>query len=237
MIWEELAANVARELEEHPQDFLRQKTISKTTHPNMRPLSLNYWKELVRKDYFLKEIFFYAWDGSFGEPYEFEFFPRISPQSIQHAYYINMMYERMGIWLEDVKSIVEIGGGYGNFARIARNMGFRDSYKIVDLPEIHVLQKHYLDNTSPGHGVEFISVDRIEPAELLMATFSVSEMPMELREKLETHYPKFQYLFFGSTDSFDGTDNVRYFKELAKRIGGECFKDAHRNAWFLLCKR
>jgi hypothetical protein len=80
-------------------------------------------------------------------------------------------------------------------------------------------------------------MEEIGPADLLVATFSVSEMPLELRDWLEPKYAGFRWLFFGATHRFAGMDNVEYFTGLHQRLGGKFFKDKHRNAWFLLCAR
>ena len=237
MIWNKLATRIDEELAGHPRTFLRQYTISKTMHPDMRPLSLAYWTELQRKRYWQTQIFPAAIDSRVGHPFEFALDPRISPQSIQHGYYIQMLHDYLDLRIEEVGDIVEIGGGYGNFARIARAMGHRGRYQIVDLPEVRRLQQYFLQHAAPGHGVEFITAEEVGPADLLIATFSVSEMPMPLRDLLETKYRHCRSLFFGATQTFEGIDNVDYFTGLAGRIGGHCFKDQHRSAWFTVCRR
>jgi hypothetical protein len=148
-----------------------------------------------------------------------------------------MMAERLGARIDEMGDIVELGGGYGNFARIARALGHKGRYQIVDLPPIHRMQKAYLDATSPGHGVEFISGEDVAGGDLLLATFSVSEMPMRLRNYYETKYPAFRKLFFGTTTTFDGIDNVPYFQGLSDRLGARFFKDKYRSAWFMTCAR
>jgi hypothetical protein len=124
----------------------------------------------------------------------------------------------------------------GTLPRIARALGHKGRYQIVDLPPIHRMQKAYLDATSPGHGVEFISGEDVEGGDLLLATFSVSEMPMPLRNYYETKYPAFRKLFF-TTRGFYDMENVPYFQGLSDRLGARFFKDKHRSAWFVTCAR
>lgn len=201
-------------------------------HHSSRELSVKYWDELIRDDYFLKFLWA-AVDGPVGKPRSFPGFPPISPQSIQHAYCMALM-EREGIDLQ-TSDVVEIGGGYGNFARILKKRGHAGRYRIVDLPAIHKIQKHYLDQTVPGHGVEFIGLDDIAPANVLIGTFSVSEMPMDERNFLEYRYDEYNAVFLATNESFCGFQNIPYFEALAKRMGAKFWKDKHRNAWFL-CK-
>ena len=44
-------------------------------------------------------------------------------------------------------TILEIGGGYGNFCRLLMKRGFAGSYVIYDLPEFLQLQEWYLGRT------------------------------------------------------------------------------------------
>jgi len=239
MTWPELVGHIERELAASPADFLREKWISKTMHPSSRPLSHKYVKALRPSKYWRRTLYPAGCDPEFGQPFRFELDQRISPQSLQHTFYLNLLHERFGLEMPSVGHIVEIGGGYGNLARIIRGLGHTGRYQIADLPEVHALQRHYLDHVSPGHGIEFISTDEIEGGDLLIATFSVSEMPMELRDQLEQKYARFRWLLFGTTRDFPalGVDNVSYFQGLSDRIGGEFFKDPHRSAWFVMCRR
>lgn len=234
MIWDDFARAIDRELKEHPQDFLRQRVIAKTMHPNTRGVSTEYWKELVRSDYFVQTLLPAALDGPVGEPLEFDLFPKLSPQSIQHAYYLNLLCRRR---IPIDGHILDLGGGYGNFARIVKRLGHKGRYQIMDLPALHRLQRTYLDQTVPGHGVEFIGPEDVGPADLVIGTFSLSEMPMDLRDELEPRYSQSRAMFFTATRDFEGVDNVDYFDKLSRRLNAEFFKDAHRNAWFLICKR
>lgn len=239
LTWPQIVEKIDRELDSAPSAFLQKHWISKTMHPSSRPLSELYAKALGKCPYWDKKLYLAACDPPFGEPYRYEADPAISPQSLQHGFYLNMLHEHWGLDASELGDIVEIGGGYGNMARIIRQLGHRGRYQIADLPEIHRLQRHYLDHVLPGHGVEFISNDQIDGGDFLMATFSVSEMPLAERKALEPKYAKFRRLMFATTFDFKALKvyNVDYFEGLAKRLGGKFFKDPHRSAWFVLCER
>lgn len=82
------------------------------------------------------------------------------------------------------KSIVEIGAGYGDMCDVIHKMGFTGKYTIYDFPEVQRVQKYYLENNNIKD-VNYISEpDQLETADLIIGTWSISEIPMELREKI-----------------------------------------------------
>src|SRR3984957_18508138 len=90
------------------------------------------WKRLSRK-------------AQYGKPHAFSLDEGTSPVGLQHAYHL-MCYEQMtgARFLDGVQTIVEVGGGYGNFARMLREDGFRGTHVIIDLPQTREFQKLYL---------------------------------------------------------------------------------------------
>lgn len=248
--WDSLLSAVVRELNHEPMTFLRQPAISRTVHPNQQDLAHRYLSELRADQFFQRHILPRLHDVPMGDPWLCEFFPFASPITIQHAYYLNLMREHFGFFLPDnvVSHVVEVGGGYGNFCRIAKSFGFRGRYIILDLPEMQRMQRHYLSHVFSEEQVsdflEFGSIDtptflpKAGPS-LLMATFSLSEMPLDTRRQLEAYFRNFDYLFFAYNAAFDGVDNVLYFSTLADNLGVDYhvdqFADPHRRAWFLLC--
>jgi hypothetical protein len=80
---------------------------------------------------------------------------------------------------EPVSTIVEIGGGYGNWFLLNRNMPFT-SWKTIDLPHVGELQKWYLsqtdvDTTRWSCVSAFDYPDVVEPIDLVLGTHSLSE--------------------------------------------------------------
>ena len=97
----------------------------------------------------------------------------------------------------DVSMITEVGGGYGNFCRLVHQFGYSGSYNIIDMPEMCGIQKCFLTKALPYNVVskiDFLSVNDIEKnhemnyPSLLIATFSVSEMPIETRKKVRVFH-------------------------------------------------
>lgn len=250
-LWDSLATDIVEEFRGAPTSFLRKPIISRTVHPNESELARRYFDEMRAKPFFRERILPRLHDVPFGDPYLCSFFPFASPMSMQHAYYLVMMQERLGVFPPDgdVAHILEIGGGYGNFCRIAKNFGYRGEYVIADLPEMHGIQQHYLGRVLNGHprseGIAFQQLDKDDfcPGDrpsLLMATFSLSEMPVPTRKIVEEYFKWFDYLFIAYNRGFDGVDNNAYFRDLDSRLSDsfdvQHFKDPHRSAWFLICR-
>jgi radical SAM protein with 4Fe4S-binding SPASM domain len=124
-----------------------------------------------------------------------------SPVVFQHAYNV-MRYEAAAgeRFLDGVEVVVEVGGGYGNFARMLREDGFAGPHVILDLPHIREFQRAFLllcgikvtTDVELVDGVALL-IEKDIPALLeavkgkrvaFVATWSLSETPLELRAKL-----------------------------------------------------
>lgn len=144
--------------------------------------------------------------------------PEIYPGSgssanvIHQAFHLLTWEEHTQKRVTDLKSIVEIGAGYGAMCRLIHRLGFQGEYYIYDLPEVALLQDFYLSQTL----VKEPKIIRLEnklprTPELVMGMWSFSEMPSDLRNSL-TQDAVPQYWFFGYQYSFDGVDNRVYFR-------------------------
>lgn len=122
----------------------------------------------------------------------------VSGNTIHHAFHI-MYYEHVtGQSLSDSQTVVEFGGGYGNFCRLMRMMNGSSTYVIVDLPEMSALQFSYL-RSIPGltvtyagtevtsEAVNLVPLDSIEvlerlKADLFISTWALSESTKEAQD-------------------------------------------------------
>lgn len=80
---------------------------------------------------------------------------------------------------EPVSTIVEIGGGYGNWFLLNRDIPFT-SWKTIDLPHVGELQKWYLAQTDVDTSrwsciSAYTYPDFVEPIDLVIGTHSLSE--------------------------------------------------------------
>lgn len=247
-LWEGMLKQIVKEYQSFPASFLRQPTISKTTHPNVQDLAVLYYNDLMQGLFFKERILPGLKDGLVGQPFQFKLLPECSPLTIQHAYHLNLVHEHLGVFIPSSKisRVVEIGGGYGNLCRLIKQFGYAGTYTIVDFPEMLQLQQHYLKQHAVSQ-VEFVTLEESSlflpssEVSILIATFSVNEMPMESRKILEDQYNQYDYLFFAYNTAFDGINNIEYFNQLRSNLDPlfetQCIKDKYKNSWFMLCKK
>jgi len=128
------------------------------------------------------------------------------------AYHLHRFQETTGKQIADMEIIVEIGGGYGAMALVARRLGFKGKYIIYDLPEFSLLQQWYLSQVGI-EGVDFVTElpKKSILVDLLIGVYSLSEMPIELRNNIISKWVPYNYLFLYSQNWVD-YDNKEYFQ-------------------------
>jgi len=139
----------------------------------------------------------------------------ISPNLVHQAYHLLQLEEMFlskRIRISDLRTIVEIGGGYGAMALAARRMGFSGEYCIYDLPEFSLLQEYYLSNVSPFGNALFVTDATRLPynCDLLIGMWSLGEMPIEQRERI-VGAVKFNNALFAYMPDFAGANNLEWF--------------------------
>jgi hypothetical protein len=135
-----------------------------------------------------------------GNPHKFEYdFGKCSPTSLRYIYHAILI-------LEEIKSekninIVEVGGGYGGLCLILERLSKFydlkiDKYLIVDLPDVLMLQKKYLDRFELNFEVEFHSAELfgstiVENNLYLVSNYCLGEIGEELVSQYHTKlFPK-----------------------------------------------
>jgi hypothetical protein len=128
--------------------------------------------------------------------------------------------------LENLDQIIEFGGGYGSMCRIALSnlrLGQGVRWDIVDLPIMLALQKMYLNDSllsDQVNQVQFHSdlneIESINANSLFIATWSLSETPLELRASIEDEVKKCRYIFIAFQEFYGSISNLTYFQELWK---------------------
>jgi len=159
-------------------------------------------------------------ESKVGNPKQYYLDMSTSGNLIHHAYSISHLLNNCDI--RDFDKVIELGGGYGSMCRLFRNMNYFRKYIIYDLPELCALQKFYLssvdtkytDNTIFSSDLNKLNDDNISA--LFIATWSFSEMPIELREQLLNHMI-FDYCIIAFQEEFDGIDNIDYFDKFMKK--------------------
>lgn len=254
--WATFTGQISAALRMHGGDqFLRLPPIARTLHSRQRSAAPRYLARLLSSPRFTPAMHLALTESPIGKPLVHPHYPLSSPLLVQHAYHLVQLLEHTDFELAQARRIVEFGGGYGSFYRLLRNLGYRERYLICDLPVMCALQRFYLRNlfpTEPGAGppsnLQWLSGDASASLEremsqelspsLFVATWSLSETPLEVRARIAPLLSKFDYVLFAYQRAFGTYDNVGYFGQLKDSLPqfrwytAEC--QAFRNNFYLI---
>ena len=164
-------------------------------------------------------------DVPIGRPNSYAGFPESSEILIQTVHHVLQLEALSGRRVNDCDVIVEFGGGFGGLCRVIHALGFRGRYLLYDLPPFALLQRYYLS----GAGIlrdgeqrvratsEFAELDdfvgHIQPGEraAFWATWSLSEAPVALRERVKPLVERIGHYCIGYQGEYGEVDNVDYF--------------------------
>lgn len=111
-----------------------------------------------------------------------------------------------------INSVVELGAGIGDMADVFRKLGFAGSYTIFDFPELLEIQKWYHQNINSElhrNNKYTADVNELSSADLVIATWSLTEMPLELRDNVVSKLidtPRWLIAFSNSIFGIDNND-------------------------------
>ncbi len=227
-------------LREDPREFLRWHVISSTMfakHASYVEAELNFlksqpdwrnrWSKLIK-------------ESPVGHPTPYWRYPRSSGNLIHHAYHLAKFEEKTGIKADTFDSVFEFGGGYGSMCRLFYNAGFSGRYVIFDLPAFSALQEFFLKSAGiKGCSVEQLKkeilrcncvsdIDQLREIvrndfntdnSLFVATWSISEAPVSLRDMILPLTSSFKAFLIAYQHRFQEIDNANYFRN---------WQDTHR---------
>jgi len=263
---EQWSDNVARfttlVLESDPREFLRWDVIRRAmtvvdapyVTPELKHLrNTPEWK--TRWQSALREV-------SMGHPIPHWQYPESSGTLIHHAYHWATFEEMVKMPLDKVKCIFEFGGGYGGMCRLFHNLGYRQRYIMFDLPAFSALQQFFLkaidlpvasaatfgdaENSilcaSQLEQLEDVVAEHVESeSALFVATWSLSESPLELRAKVLPLISSFNGFLVAYQNQFANIDNVDFFSTWStdhQDVEWHDWQNKHiRNSRYLMGKR
>jgi hypothetical protein len=253
--WARFSAEISSALErEGVDEFLRLPPIAKTVHSRQRSIARKYLAYLFGSQRFTPTLQKALTESPVGKPLVNPYYPFSSPLLVQHGYHLVRLLEATDFDLARLRLVVDFGAGYGSFFRLLRNLGYRDRYLICDLPVMCALQRFYLRNvfpTEPGGqppaNVQWASRDLQEAIRgevsqhnpsLFIATWSLSESPLEVRAQIAPVLGGFSYVVLAYQRAFGSYDNVEYFTALERQLPqfkwlhAEC--PVYRNNFYLI---
>ena len=259
--WARLAEAIAAALRAGGADrFLRLAPIAKTVHPRIRSHCADYLRYVLASNRCSPEFQRALTESPVGQPLVNPYYPLSSPLLVQHGYHVIRLLEATELDLSALRIVVDFGGGYGSFFRLLRNLGYRERYLIWDIPVMCALQRFYLRNLfpegtsrEPPGNLEWLvsgaseapqtvgALTAAQGASLFVATWSLSETPLAVREAITPALEGFSHVLCAYQRTFGGIDNTAYFAELAGRlpqfrwVHAEC--PVYRNNFYLIGAR
>ena len=91
-----------------------------------------------------KELFKFLQEDYVGIPTLINSLYLTSPNGIHHLYHLVKFQEKTKTNFDEMNTIIEWGGGYGNMAKLLKRMVPKVTYIIIDLPLMSCLQWIYL---------------------------------------------------------------------------------------------
>jgi hypothetical protein len=196
-----------------PEEFLQNRKIKHTMHPNNRAWARMFYDKIQSKD-LLESVK----DPDFGKPNRT--YKEYSLTTLQQMFYFERLEEYFDY--NKIECIVDVGAGYGNFYRLVKQLGYNKEYRMIDFPELLELQEHYINNTIDQQNLNYLELteSNITPPSnsLLYATFSISEMNKADRSILEKVYNKYTYIFITYNRNFNSISNTDYFSNLKEQL-------------------
>lgn len=211
--WQNFLGKIETEFGDGSKNWLRKPTIKKTVHPNNG--GKNIHKTVKEHEYFSL-----AADPNIGGPDKR--FGTHSKTAVQSVYHITKLQKHFNINPNQLETVTDIGAGYGHMCYTFRQCGFVGEYNLIDFEIMHKMQSYFLNNT--GFVGTFRSLDQLNKIEkkqnsLLFGSYSINEMPLSSRKKIEPFYSDYKYIMIVyKNNSAFGVDNVKYFNDLLENL-------------------
>jgi len=209
-------------------NFLRESFIQKVFFVHNRL----YIFFLLIKIFLNKKKFKYLLkEDHIGDPVRYFLYPQSSGNRIREVFHLMELEKFIQMPLKNINEVFEFGGGYGNMARIFKKINNRVTYTIFDTKEVNLIQYYYLNmlnlktnwNLVKKKQINIINrTDKINTGtlknKLFIANWSLSETPIDIRDKIIKKFSKFNFFLISFQNSFENLDNYYYFTQLAKAL-------------------
>ena len=113
-------------------------------------------------------------------------------------------------YLKSLKRIVEIGAGAGEMADVCRQLGFEGEYVVFDFKEMTNIQQWFHEQRGVKNTKYVHDVSDLEPADLCIATWSLTEMPIDYRESVMQKLGDTREWLVTYTDGIFGMPNEQW---------------------------
>ena len=179
-------------------------------------------------------------ENDVGDPVRYFLYPKSSGNRIRQVYHLKNYFDYSKINLFEKKYILEIGGGYGCMAQIFKKINKNCTYVIFDTVEVNFLQNYYLQMNNIPVVINKIETGKVclinslimirefnntivkDKESLFIANWSISEMPIKLRNNILNIITNFNNSVIGFQEKFENINNLNYFINYKKKIKKKC---------------
>ena len=214
-------------------NFLRSPFIQKMFFIQNRLFIKNELNEIKNDKKFFIQWKYLLKEDEVGNPIRYFLYPESSGNRIRQVYHLKKFSDFSNINIKIIKRVIEIGGGYGCMARIFSKLNHKIKYIIFDTFEVNLLQYYFLKLNKLEVAIEnsksrinLISSIKLNnkinyknnSKTLLIANWSLSEMPLKLRNKILKLIFKIPYILISFQDKFEDINNLKYFKKVKIKL-------------------
>lgn len=234
-------------LHRDPREFLRWHVISSTMFAKYPDYAIPELACLKAQESWRSRWMPAIEESPVGHPLPYYRYPKSSANLIHHAYHLAQFETRTQIHVAQADLVFEFGGGYGSMCRLVHKLGFRGRYVIFDLPGLSELQQFYLQSlglrthslsswSSAQNGILCTS-DKSELTaalgeagphsrnRLFIATWSLSESPVALRDELAPLFHSFDLFLIAYQHRFCEVDNRAFFTQWKREQEGVVWQE------------
>ena len=228
-------------LKDNTIDFLRNTHIQNIFFIHNRLFILNELNELKKdkKNWPLWKRLLV--ENDVGNPVRYFLYPKSSGNRIRQVYHLKKYCDYSKIDPTNIKYILEIGGGYGCMAQIFKKINKNCTYVIFDTNEINFLQYYYLEMNKISVVMNKIETGKVclinnialikqfndkitkNICSLLIANWSISEMPINLRNNILNKTQNFLACIISFQEKFENINNHAYFSNIIKNFKDKKF--------------
>ncbi len=215
-------------------NFLRNSSIQKMFFIHNRLFINNELNEIKKDKKFLNQWQNLLKEDEVGDPIRYFLYPKSSGNRIRHVYHLKKFIDFSKINIHKINNVLEIGGGYGCMARIFSKIKKKIRYVIFDTFEVNLLQYYYLKLNKLDANIEnskskinlISSINKLNSCinkkekskNMLIANWSLSEMPLKLRNRFLNLIFKIPFILISFQDKFENINNYKYFDIMKKKL-------------------
>ena len=181
----------------------------------------SFWKKLISED-------------NIGNPVRFFIYPYSSGNKIHQIFHLKKFNDFSEINLREFDNVIEFGGGYGNMAKTFKKINPEINYIIFDTIEVNLLQYYYLRKSNIKVTIDCFkkkqvnlinnlkilrkTINKIKYRKktLFIANWSLSEVPISFRNKINFLIKSIDYQIISYQDYFEKINNKKYFEKIMK---------------------